>query len=185
MASSWPPKKNTAFSWAFFMYNTSGGIISTPTGLAGRYCNTSGSGATSTPVNVDSTGGTCRVDLTAAQMNSDWVTIKITSTTSGAIPRIVTIYTAQETQDGWWNAAPDDIDIADTILARDIGSGTLAGTVNERTVRAALRVLRNLVTVSGGTMTIKKEDDSTDAWTAAVTTSASAEPIIGIDPTGP
>ena len=78
-------------------------------------------------------------------------------------------------------------EIADGLLARDIGSGTSAGALNERTVRSALRALRNKSAIVGSTLTVCKEDDDTDtpAWTAAVSSSASADPIIGIDPAGP
>lgn len=78
-------------------------------------------------------------------------------------------------------------EIADGLLARDIGSGTSAGALNERTVRSALRALRNKSTIVGSTLTVCKEDDDTDtpAWTAAVSSSASADPVTGIDPAGP
>ena len=79
-------------------------------------------------------------------------------------------------------------EIADGILARDIGSGSNALTIlNERTVRSALRALRNKSAIVGSTLTVCKEDDDTDtpAWTAAVSSSASADPVTGIDPAGP
>lgn len=73
-------------------------------------------------------------------------------------------------------------EIADGILDRNMGTGSDSGSPTVRTVRQALRLLRNKTTVSGGTLTVTKEDDSTSSWTATVTTNASAEPIIGIDP---
>lgn len=78
-------------------------------------------------------------------------------------------------------------EIADGLLARDIGSGSNAGTLDERTVRSALRALRNKSAIVGSTLTVCKEDDDTDtpAWTAAVSSSASADPVVGIDPAGP
>jgi len=74
------------------------------------------------------------------------------------------------------------IAIADTLLARDIGSGTNAGTVNERTVRSALRALRNKSSISGSLLTVKTENDTNDAWTASVSSDAAAIPVTGIDP---
>ncbi len=68
-------------------------------------------------------------------------------------------------------------ELADRLLFRNIAGGA-DGT---RTVQDALRALRNKVTIAGGTMTVKKEDDSTTAWTGAVTT-ASGDPISEIDP---
>jgi hypothetical protein len=52
-----------------------------------------------------------------------------------------------------------------------------------RSVLNALRSIRNKVSISGTTMTVTKEDDSTSAWTAELTTDAAAEGIVGIDPT--
>ena len=72
--------------------------------------------------------------------------------------------------------------LADEMLARDLGSGLNAGTAEERTVRSALRALRNKVNVGSSQMVVKKEDDSTDAWTATVTTTAVSSNVSGIDP---
>jgi len=73
-------------------------------------------------------------------------------------------------------------EIADGILARDIGSGTNAVTLNERTVRSALRALRNKSSIATSTLTVTTENDSTTAWTATVSSSATADPVTGIDP---
>ena len=78
---------------------------------------------------------------------------------------------------------PTATENADALLARDIGSGSGAGTLNERTVRAALRFIRNKWSISGSTLTVTKENDSDTAWTAAVSTSAGADPVVGNDPT--
>jgi hypothetical protein len=76
-------------------------------------------------------------------------------------------------------------EIADGILARDIGSGTNAVVLNERTVRSALRALRNKSSIATSTLTVTTENDATTAWTAAVSSSATADPVTGIDPAGP
>ena len=72
--------------------------------------------------------------------------------------------------------------LADEMLARDLGSGLNVGTAEERTVRSALRALRNKVNVGSSQMVVKKEDDTTDAWTASVTTTAVSSNVSGIDP---
>jgi len=69
--------------------------------------------------------------------------------------------------------------IADALLKRDWTSVTGEAA---RSCLNAFRILRNARSVSGSTLSIKKEDDSTDAWTASVSTSASAETILGVDP---
>ncbi len=68
---------------------------------------------------------------------------------------------------------------ADTLLNRDMSA------VSDTTARSplmALRFLRNKWDVSGATLTVKKEDDSTTAWTATVTAAPGADPISGSDP---
>jgi hypothetical protein len=73
-----------------------------------------------------------------------------------------------------------DTDVAETLLNYLLSVGTDSG---GRTVRNALRALVNKVAITGGTtMTVYKENDSTTAWTATVTTSDTADPIITIDP---
>lgn len=68
---------------------------------------------------------------------------------------------------------------ADALLKRDWTSVTGEAA---RSVLNALRALRNKVSISSATVTVTKEDDSTAAWTGAVTTDAAAQPITGIDP---
>ena len=70
---------------------------------------------------------------------------------------------------------------ADKLLGRALAGGADGG----RTVQDALRPLRNKVdTVSEpGYVLVMEEDDSTEAWRAALTTDAAAEPIVTVDPT--
>jgi hypothetical protein len=69
-------------------------------------------------------------------------------------------------------------EIADEILDRNLAGG---GSGNTRNVRNALRALRNKQAIAAGTLTVYQEDDTTSAWTAAVTTTA-GDPISAIDP---
>lgn len=78
---------------------------------------------------------------------------------------------------------PTATENADELLARDLGSGTGAGTSEERTVRSALRFLRNKWAIVAGVLTVRKEDDTTAAWTAAVSSTPGADPVTGNDPT--
>jgi len=70
-------------------------------------------------------------------------------------------------------------DIADAILKRDMSAVTGE---SARSPLNALRFLRNKWSLASGTLTVTKEDDSTSAWTAAISTDAAAIPIIGSDP---
>lgn len=75
--------------------------------------------------------------------------------------------------------------VADALLDRDMSVGADSGSTTVRTVRQALRFLRNKWAISTGTLTVFKEDDATSSWTAAVTTDGSALPIVSNDPAGP
>ena len=71
--------------------------------------------------------------------------------------------------------------MADYLLGRNIGGGSDGG----RTVKDALRVLRNKTSITASTLTVYQEDDGLTlpaAWTATLSTSATADPITGIDP---
>lgn len=70
---------------------------------------------------------------------------------------------------------------ADAILDRDMSVGVDSGSPTVRTMRQALRFLRNLWAISGGTLTVTKEDDTTTSWTATVTQTA-GNPVSKIDP---
>ena len=74
--------------------------------------------------------------------------------------------------------------IADGFLLRLLdrsGNGT-GSTSNERTVLSALRYLRNKIDISASTMTVTTEDDTTTAWTAALTTTSGLNPVTTVDP---
>jgi len=73
-------------------------------------------------------------------------------------------------------------DYADALLNRDMSTGTDSGSPTVRTVRQALRFLRNKWSISAGTLTVTKEDDTTTSWTSALTTSGSAEAVTASDP---
>ena len=76
-------------------------------------------------------------------------------------------------------------EIADAVLNRDMSTGTDSGSTTVRTMRQALRFLRNKWSISGTTLTVTKEDDTTASWTSTVTTDASSDPITANDPAGP
>lgn len=75
--------------------------------------------------------------------------------------------------------------IADGFLDRDMSTGTDSGSSTVRTVRQALRFLRNKWIINSGQLFVYKEDDSTTSWSSDISTDASAVPIVGNDPVGP
>lgn len=71
--------------------------------------------------------------------------------------------------------------IADTVLTRDWN--LITDTPASRSAWNALRFLRNRWGIVDTTLTVYAENDTTAAWTATVTTSAGASPIVQTDPT--
>ena len=68
---------------------------------------------------------------------------------------------------------------ADALLKRDMSAVTGE---SDRSPLNAFRFLRNKWAVAAGTLTVKKEDDTTTAWTGAISSDAAAEPVVGLDP---
>lgn len=54
--------------------------------------------------------------------------------------------------------------------------------VTGRDTLSAMRYLRNKVDISGSTMTVYQEDDTSAAWNAALTTTAGVNPVTTVDP---
>jgi hypothetical protein len=54
--------------------------------------------------------------------------------------------------------------------------------IQDRNVLSALQYLRNKVAISGSTMTVSAEDDTTPVWTATLTTSPGVDPVTTLDP---
>lgn len=72
--------------------------------------------------------------------------------------------------------------LADRALARDWTETEIAGGIAARSTLNALRFLRNKWTVASNTLSVKKEDDSTEAWSGSVTHTAGVNPVTAVDP---
>lgn len=77
------------------------------------------------------------------------------------------------------DAIPTAVENADALLNRDMSA---VSDTNSRSPLNALRHIRNKWSISGTTLTVTKEDDSTSAWTSTLSTNAGADPITGSDP---
>ena len=75
--------------------------------------------------------------------------------------------------------------IADAVLDRDMSVGTDSGSTSVRTIRQAMRFLRNKWSISGTTLTVTKEDDATASWTSTLVGTPGASPVTSSDPAGP
>ena len=172
------PPDSTSQSIELYLGAT--GLTSSTSGLSARY-NRTRTASVSIPLvartiaqawtaggfaEVDATNmpGVYRLDLPDAALvtGSDDVTVVVRGA-SGTNGAVITISLRS---------------VADSILGADIGSSTNAGTLNERTVRSALRAMRNKVVVSTGNMTVFKEDDTNTAWTGTLSSTAD----ITVDP---
>lgn len=206
MASMWPPKKNTAFTLYFTLYKNDGTVIANP-GTMTRAISIDGGAVDTTPDNAiteeDTTYGQISWVLSAAEMNGDAIWVYAKDDTSGCVPFTCTLYTSAQTLDdveglvdgvestlgtpAGASLAADIADLptaaenADALLGRNIGGGSSTG----RLVKDALRFLRNKWSITGTTLTVYQEDDSTSAWTSTLATSGSAEGITESDPAGP
>jgi hypothetical protein len=116
------------------------------------------------------------------------ISSRATQTSVDDLPTNAELTTALGTADDAVLAAigdlPTAVENADALLDRDMSTGTDSGSSTVRTVRQALRFSRNKFAISGGTLTVYKEDDSTSSWTSAVTTTA-GDPVTASDPAGP
>jgi len=99
--------------------------------------------------------------------------------TAGTLGKALTDVLNAVTSTGVTIASATMTSIADALLKRDLSAVTGEAS---RSALNALRFLRNKWSVSGSTLTVTKEDDTTSAWTAAVTTNASADPVTAVDP---
>jgi len=110
-----------------------------------------------------------------SQAETNYDHVAFTFCGSGAVYATVQVHTTfPQTAD-----APTALQVADALLNRDMSA---VSDTNSRSPLNALRFIRNKWSVSGTTLTVKKEDDSTTAWTAVVSASAGADPITGSDP---
>ena len=117
---------------------------------------------------IDTEIGTLSTDVAAVK--SDTAAILLDTGTDGVVVNAAGLATDAVNE------------IADGILNRDLSTGTDSGSPTVRTMRQALRFLRNKWSISGTTLTVTKEDDATASWTAELTGTAGADPITASDP---
>ena len=103
----------------------------------------------------------------------------------GSVTGAVGSLTTNNDKTGYALTSGERTSIADAALDRDMSVGTDSGSTTVRTMRQALRFLRNKWVVSGTTLTVYKEDDATSSWSGTVTATPGADPITASDPAGP
>jgi hypothetical protein len=138
-------------------------------------------GTVASPTNITAASG-----VTLAAVTHTGAVIPTVSTLTGLTASDVGAIKAKTDNLPASPAAVSDIPTAtqnaDALLNRDMAAGTDSGSPTVRTVRQALRFLRNKWSISGTTLTVTKEDDSTASWTSTVATTPGADPVTGNDP---
>jgi hypothetical protein len=179
-------RKNVAGQHVCFqLLLTATGAVATGLTPAVRRCIDGTFAAGGGTVTEDGTTGSYKYAMSQADTNGNNISFIFTGT--GAMPVCVNIVTtAADPTDaadfGLTNLDPTVI--ADALLDRDMSTGTDSGSTTVRTMRQALRFLRNKFAIVAGTLTVYKEDDTTASWTAAITTTA-GNPVSSSDPAGP
>lgn len=164
------PVKNQAYRVTFPILDADGDLVPGATGLDSEISKDGGTftDCTNEATEIATASGIYFLDITATEMDCDTAALIVKTTSAGAKTTALVLYPG------------GPIQVADEILVRDWTA--ITRTPAARSVWNALRLLRNLWTLTGGNLTVKKEDDSTTAWTATVTSDAAAEPITGVDP---
>ena len=120
------------------------------------------------------TSGVLIVTGTATEMNYDRIDFFFHDATGSAWQDVlVTVHTVTDNQ-------IDDLSTPESALIFDWTG--ITGTANRSTLNAQ-RFLRNKWSITGSTIVVTEEDDSTTAWEAVLTSNASADPVVGSDPT--
>ena len=101
MASNFPPKKNVAFTWYFFMKKTDGTIILNPGTLASAvHVDGNVTEITNSTLAVVDTGtGLCSIVLAQTTMNGDQIDGRITCADAGMVAYTFKLLTTANTQD--------------------------------------------------------------------------------------
>jgi hypothetical protein len=126
--------------------------------------------------------------VTITELENGWYALPITTSHSDTLGLLTMTFTATGVKQvnlqyritaRLTDDIPTAIENADGLLKRDWTSVTGEAA---RSVLNALRTLRNKWSISGTTLTVTKEDDSTTAYTSALTTAAGADSITASDP---
>lgn len=115
-------------------------------------------------------------DVGITQVGAD----KVWGSTTRAITAGVTVTTNND-KTGYALTSGERDSVADALLNRDMLTNTAVYT-NRRSPANALRLLLNKWSITGTTITVYKEDDTTSAWTGTTTESVGANPISATDP---
>ena len=88
------PRKNAAFRLTFGLFKSDGTLITAATGLDSEVSKDAGTftDCTNEATEVATSSGVYYLDLTSSEMNADTVAVLVKSTSTNAVPVVVTLY---------------------------------------------------------------------------------------------
>lgn len=202
-------QKNVASqNLAFALVNSSNGGASTTTSTSSLTAFVTKDGSQASAAGTFTYLGTGEWNYAPTQAETNATNIGFYVTASGNIPFHATIWTdpgvllsqgtgtnqitlssgqvtvaTNNDKTGYGLSATGQSSLADAILDRDMSLGVDSGSSSVRTPRQSLRAMRNKIDASSGTtLLVYKEDDTTVSWTASITASSAANPIVTLTP---
>lgn len=143
------PRKNAAYRLTFGLFKSDGTLITGAAGLDSEVSKDAGtfSDCTNEATEIATSSGIYYLDLTDTEMNADTVCVLVKSSSTGAVPVVVTLYPQEA----------DDIRVNATYLGgtaqtgRDIGASVLlsSGTGTGQVSLASGRVNADVVYING------------------------------------
>lgn len=186
MATYVPPKRATQYIfWLALVSRSTGQFQASPTLAAGDVKVSIDGGAlanlTTLPTVTPAASIWVKVTVSVSEMTGDNILVQFIDAAGAEWNDVAaTIQTVTKQNDDLLSTSATDLNsIADALLKRDMSAVTGEAA---RSLLNALRFLRNKWSITAGTLTVTKEDDTTTAWTAAVTTAA-GDPVTSVDPT--
>lgn len=130
------PRKNTAYRVTFGIFKSDGTLITAAAGLDSEVSKDAGTFAdcTNEATEIATSSGVYYLDLTSTEMNADTVCVLVKSSTTGAVPVVLTLY-PQEAGDiqvnpTYWNgtavATPDTAGYPKVTIKSGTGTGELS-----------------------------------------------------------
>lgn len=143
------PVKNTAYRLTFGIFKSDGTLITGATGLDSEVSKDAGTFAdcTNEATEIATSSGIYYLDLTSTEMNADTVVVLVKSTSTGAVPVVITLY-PQEAGDipvntTYWNgtavATPDTAGYPKVTIKSGTGTGELSLSSGRVAVQAGIR----------------------------------------------
>lgn len=164
------PRKNVAYRLTFGIFKSDGTLITGAAGLDSEVSKDQGTftDCTNEATEIATTSGVYYLDLTSTEMNADNVTLLCKSSTTGAVPVVISLY-PQETGDikvdlTSWNgtavASPDTAGYPKVTIKSGTGTGELALTSGNVALTSAgntavVTELMGTTTENNGSLTFK------------------------------